>query len=413
MNREPSKHSTSDNEVLVRVANVSRKFCRNLKKSLWYGIKDVVRELNPFPPASNKGRQSGAERQDQSSLRDGEFWAVNNVSFELRRGECIGLIGRNGAGKTTLLRMLNGLIKPDRGRIEMHGRVGALIALGAGFNPILTGRENIYVNGAILGLTKQEIDAKMEQIIEFAGVDEFIDAPVQSYSSGMQVRLGFAVATAIEPEILLLDEVLAVGDVSFRVRCYNRLRDMLPTTAVIFVSHSMWELSKICSQILVMDKGATAFSGSVREGIKKYNSLNANKRATGESLVADKDANIASFSLLRLHASSATMESEVHVSLEVEAIEGCGEVRFRLAFFDSAEIPVAEWDSLDRDERFHLQKGMNTYDLAIMGIRLVAGNYRLVLVLTDPNDQGYYLRIDQGMNVALSPRAATGIAYRI
>src|SRR5206468_4283587 len=199
-----------DGNVLVHVEHVSRRFCRNLRRSLWYGIQDIARDLNPFGRNSSGG---------SSSLRKDEFWAVNDVSFELRRGECLGLIGRNGAGKTTLLKMLNGLIKPDCGCIEIRGRVGALIALGAGFNPILTGRENIYVNGAVLGLTKREIDEKIEEIIDFAEIREFIDSPVQSYSSGMQVRLGFAMASSLNPDILLLDEVLAVGDMGFQAKC--------------------------------------------------------------------------------------------------------------------------------------------------------------------------------------------------
>ena len=162
---------------------------------------------------------------------DEGVWAVNNVSFA--QAECLGLIGRNGAGKTTLLKMLNGLIKPDAGRIEMRGRVGALIALGAGFNPILTGRENIYVNGSVLGLTKKEIGAKLDEIVDFAEIGDFIDTPVQNYSSGMAVRLGFAVASSIRPDVLLIDEVLAVGDISFVLRCLNRV-ELLPTTACLF-----------------------------------------------------------------------------------------------------------------------------------------------------------------------------------
>ena len=162
-------------DSLVQVKGVSKKFCRDLKKSLWYGVRDIAAELNPF---QSRNEESGDKQFEAGksispiyqALREGEFWAVKDVSFELRRGECLGLIGRNGAGKTTLLKMLNGLIKPDHGRIEMHGRVGALIALGAGFNPILTGRENIYVNGAVLGLTKREIDEKVDEIIDFAEI---------------------------------------------------------------------------------------------------------------------------------------------------------------------------------------------------------------------------------------------------
>ena len=154
---------TSSADVLVKVDGVSKKFCRSFKRSLWYGVQDVAAELNPFARSRN-------EKESSEELREGEFWAVNDVSFELRRGECLGLIGRNGAGKTTLLKMLNGLIKPDRGHIEMRGRVGALIALGAGFNPILTGRENIYVNASILGLAKGEINEKIDDIIDFAEI---------------------------------------------------------------------------------------------------------------------------------------------------------------------------------------------------------------------------------------------------
>lgn len=162
-------------DVLVRVDGVSKKFCKSLKRSLIYGAKDVWTEL------------SGGGKHDE--LREGEFWAVKDISFELKRGECLGLIGHNGAGKSTLLKMLNGLIKPDQGCIEMRGRIGALIELGAGFNPILTGRENIYNKGAVLGFTKKEIDAKYDAIVDFAEIEEFIDMPVQNYSSGMKVRL--------------------------------------------------------------------------------------------------------------------------------------------------------------------------------------------------------------------------------
>lgn len=249
-------------EVLIKVDKVSKKFCRNLKKSLWYGIHDLAGEVI--------GRNGNHAR-----LRPEEFWAVNDLSFELRRGECLGLIGRNGAGKTTLLKMLNGLIKPDRGRIEMRGRVGALIALGAGFNPVLTGRENIYVNGSVLGLSKREIDAKIDEIIDFAEIEEFIDSPVQSYSSGMQVRLGFAVATALNPDVLLIDEVIAVGDSSFRSKCYNRIDRMRKRCSVILVSHNMEHIGRVCNSGFVLHKGVVGFCGSTEKAIGIYNSINS------------------------------------------------------------------------------------------------------------------------------------------
>ena len=215
---------------------------------------------------------SSAATAPSSSFATNEFWAVDNVSFEVQRGECLGLIGRNGAGKTTLLKMLNGLIKPDRGRIEMRGRVGALIALGAGFNPILTGRENIYVNGAVLGLSKKEIDAKYDEIVDFAEIGEFIDAPVQSYSSGMNVRLGFAIATALNPDVLLLDEVLAVGDANFQAKCYRRIGNVLKNSAVILVSHYAHHITKICDKAILLDHGRSRLCGAPTDVLIEYNS---------------------------------------------------------------------------------------------------------------------------------------------
>jgi len=233
-------------EVLIKVENVSKKFCKDLKRSLWYGMTDIARSVMGGAPAEN--------------LREGEFWAVRDVSFEVRRGECLGLIGHNGAGKSTLLKMLNGLINPDEGRIEMHGKIGALIELGAGFNPILTGRENVYNNGAVLGFSKAEIDQKFDDIVAFAEIEEFIDMPVQNYSSGMKVRLGFAIASQMEPDILLVDEVLAVGDVGFRIKCYNEIYRMMNKAAVIFVSHSMPQVGKVCTRGILLKDGKTNFS---------------------------------------------------------------------------------------------------------------------------------------------------------
>jgi len=246
-------------DTLVKVEGISKKFCRSLKKSLWYGMQDLGNEMI--------GKRHGGNGE----LRTDEFWAVNDVSFELKRGECLGLIGSNGAGKSTLLKMLNGLIKPDTGRITMHGRVGALIELGAGFNPILSGRENIYVNGSVLGFTKEEIDRKIDAIIDFSEIEEFIDSPVQSYSSGMKLRLGFAVAAQMEPDVLLIDEVLAVGDVGFRAKCFNAIYNLMGKAAVIFVAHSMPQISRICSDILVINHGECAFQGKeISKGIDHY-----------------------------------------------------------------------------------------------------------------------------------------------
>lgn len=244
-------------EVLIRVEGLGKKFCKNLKKSLLYGVQDVAQSLVGI--------------QSKRDLRKEEFWVLKDINFELKRGDCLGLLGHNGAGKSTLLKVLNGLIKPDEGQVTIKGRVGALIELGAGFNPILTGRENIYNNASVLGFSKKETDEKLEEIIDFSEIREFIDAPVQSYSSGMKVRLGFAVAAQMEPDVLFIDEVLAVGDVGFRVKCLNRISELLNTCAVIYVSHSMPQVARISNRAMMLDNGGVEYFGSdIGYGIQLY-----------------------------------------------------------------------------------------------------------------------------------------------
>jgi len=252
--------ATAPSDVLLSVDKASKRFCRGLKRSLLYGLSDIASDFNPLKTGDG-----------EVALRKDEFWALRNVSCELRRGECLGLIGRNGAGKTTLLKILTGLIKPDTGRITIRGRVGALIALGAGFNPLLTGRENIYTNGSVLGFTKRRVDRQFDDIVDFAELRDFIDTPFQNYSSGMQVRLGFAVAVRlIQPDVLILDEVIAVGDESFRSKCYQVIGDMLGRCAVIFVSHSMPMINRLSTRVMVLSNGEAVFAGDPAAGIEKY-----------------------------------------------------------------------------------------------------------------------------------------------
>lgn len=249
-------------EILIRVEGVSKKFCRSLRKSLWYGMQDLGVEL------------LGRRHLGHGTLRADEFWVLQEVSFELRRGECLGLIGRNGAGKTTLLRLLNGLIRPDRGRIEIRGRVGALIALGAGFNPILSGRENILVNASILGLSEAEIAAKIEQIVDFSEIGEFLDMPVQNYSSGMAVRLGFAVAVSLEPEIMLVDEVLAVGDSAFQRKCFDRIVELQKRgTSFIIVSHNPYQVERLCQRVALLHRGCISLPADGKTTLALYHDL--------------------------------------------------------------------------------------------------------------------------------------------
>jgi len=247
-----------DSELLIEVDQVSKKFCRDLKQSLFYGVQDIATELIG-------GNRNGA------NLRKKEFWALKDISFQLRRGQALGLVGSNGAGKSTLLRIISGLIKPDTGRVEVRGRIAPLIALGAGFNPILTGRENIYANMSILGLSKQEIEERFPDVIDFSEIGDAIDAPVQTYSSGMAARLGFACAVHIEPDVLLIDEVLSVGDIKFKMKCHHRLALLREKgTAFILVSHNQYNILNVCETSLYLAKGQLILSGETETIIRKY-----------------------------------------------------------------------------------------------------------------------------------------------
>ena len=268
-----------DSEVVVSVKGVSKKFCRDLKSSLFYGVQDIATEL------------IGGQRESDK-LRQKEFWALNDVSFELRRGEAVGLVGPNGSGKTTLLRIISGLIRPDTGSVEVNGRLAPLIALGAGFNPILTGRENIYANMSILGVSKKEIDERFQDVVDFAEIGEAIDAPVQSYSSGMAARLGFASAIHTNPEILLIDEVLAVGDMRFRIKCYRRLAKLREQgTSFVLVSHDPNSILSVCDLGVYLLRGEVIATGDTHLIMKKYEEdlfLKEAERSTGSLFLPEK-----------------------------------------------------------------------------------------------------------------------------
>ena len=359
-------------EVLVSVEGVSKKFSRNYKKSLWYGLIDTIRKI--FGIKANK------------ALRKSEFWAVRNISFTLNRRDCIGLIGHNGAGKSTLLKMLNGLIPPDEGRIEMRGRVNALIELGAGFDPILTGRENIYNNGSVLGFSKKEIDDKLDAIIEFSEIGDFIDSPVQNYSSGMKVRLGFAVAAQMEPDILIIDEVLAVGDIGFVLKCLNRIDSLLKNAAIIFVSHSMPQVARICTELLLMKNGRTIFqSTDVSEGIDQYYSQFKIQHTTFA------DTNIISIKSFLINGQVTEQEELLKINrlddliLEIglDIPEQYQNPHLSVAFFDKEMRNVAQ---IIRDESMPEIVNINgniLIKLTIPEIQFSKGIYSITLTLSD------------------------------
>ncbi len=242
-------------ETLVQVEKVRKKFCRSLDASLRYGLRDVACEL------------LGRDRKPDH-LRAGEYWAVKDVSFSIRRGEGLALIGRNGAGKSTLLRLIGGRLKLDGGWIRTRGRIASITEVGTGFDPTQTGLENIFNAAAVLGISVRQTRRLIDEVIDFAELREFIDTPVQSYSTGMKARLGFAVAAQVRPDILLVDEALAVGDVAFRRKCLNHMSDYLRRGgSLVVVSHDLYSMQCVSSRCLVLERGSLVFDGAVEKGI--------------------------------------------------------------------------------------------------------------------------------------------------
>ena len=245
----------------IEVKNISKQYQIGVTKERPDGLKDLVGD-----------RLRGFFRRKLHLHEHSEvFWALKNVSFEIKAGEIVGIIGQNGSGKSTLLKILSRITEPTRGQAIIKGRIGSLLEVGTGFQPELTGRENIYLSGAILGMRKREIDRKLDEIVAFSGVEKFIDTPVKRYSSGMYVRLGFAVAAHLEPEILLVDEVLAVGDSQFQKKCVSKMQDVgKQGRTVLFVSHSMPTITRLCQRAILLNGGLVSHDGPAHQVVSTY-----------------------------------------------------------------------------------------------------------------------------------------------
>jgi len=314
------------------------------------------------------------------------IWALRDVTHEIRRGEVVGVIGGNGAGKSTLLKILSRITTPTEGEVEIHGRVGSLLEVGTGFHPDLTGRENIFLNGAILGMRKAEIERKFDDIVRFAEIDEFIDTPVKHYSSGMYVRLGFAVAAQMEPEILIVDEVLAVGDIHFQRKCLGKLDDVARSgRTVLFVSHNMAAIQRLCTSALLLQHGKLIRVGDVRSTVAAY--LGGEARGGFAAAARSGDAQIL----------SADLEDATGAPLENPA---CGEpivcrirftlpqrspgVRIGIGVLSCDGVPIFTTNTADAG--FPCPSGPGDFEarMTIPADTLLAGDFHLALCLWNP-----------------------------
>jgi len=351
----------------VKVAGVSKRFSRDLRTSLRYGVQDIMGEFSPFP------------RRDVN-LRPSEFWALRDVSFEIQAGDALAVIGGNGAGKSSLLKLLNGVMKPDTGEIRVAGRVGALIELGTGFHPTLTGRENIQVNAALLGLPKRQLDEIVDQITDFAELGEFIDAPLQDYSSGMYVRLGYAIAAHLQPDILLADEVLTVGDPAFQRKCIQHMLRFLGSGGtMILVSHNLYLVQTVCARCIVLEGGKMAFDGSTVEGVKYYFDSKTNlERPTSAAGIAAPSSEtpivIEDVELVPVNGSDVYSEAPTRVVLHYNALDDVEAANWGFSFW-TADLGVcigAAWRTCSPNR---LKRGRGELCAVLPHLSLTAGTY--------------------------------------
>lgn len=325
-------------------------------------------------------------RRSVDALEEQEFWALKDVSFEVQPGEALGIIGPNGAGKSTALKLLTKILKPTMGRSVVRGRVGALIEIAAGFHPDLTGRENLYLQGAILGMTRAEVARKLDGMVEFSGIRDFIDTPVKRYSSGMNARLGFAIAAHVDPDVLLIDEVLAVGDFAFQQKCFARLAEFRKSgAAIVFVSHNMQAIVSLCDKALLLRPGRSPILASVGEVAALYASPDGQ---AVDSRIRIEDAGIvecasgapirkaiAPQTALTLEASIIANDTLPRCRLGFEIIRNDGLVMFNGSPMVDGEAAIDLEPGMQLDLRIHFRANV------------LRGTYRVVLHLTDANKQ--------------------------
>ena len=358
----------------IAVERLSKRYSRSLRRSLWYGVQDISKEI--------AGRGQHAER-----LRPSEFWALRDVSFTVGRGETVGLIGHNGAGKTSLLKLINGLIKPTTGKIAVYGSVRALIALDFGFNPVLTGRENVKVASAVLGMGGREIERRLEEIIEFSELGDFIDTPVRTYSSGMAARLGFSIAVHTQPDILLVDEVLAVGDLNFAIKCYRKISEFRNNGgSIVLVSHNAYSIRSNCDRVVWIEHGAVQEIGPTADVCDAYEVAVAKQ----DSAASDEEYSDGSVVLSAIRHPDAIESGEpFSVELELDVLRPLERPIVALSFSTLAGQPVVANVSATDDAELRLEPGRNVVRVTYEELPLTRGIYGVNVVVAERtiNDQ--------------------------
>jgi homopolymeric O-antigen transport system ATP-binding protein len=400
----------------IVVENLSKRYLighRFASRDKWSTLRDVVgREFRNF---TRKAADVIHGRQVVQGDEIEEFWALKDVNFEVKQGEVLGLIGRNGAGKSTLLKILSRITEPTNGRISLNGRVASLLEVGTGFHPELTGRENIFLNGAILGMTQREISKKFDEIVTFAEVEKFLETPVKHYSSGMYVRLAFAVAAHLEPEILIVDEVLAVGDAEFQKKCLGKMDESSRKEGrtVLFVSHNMEVILKLCTRGIFFESGSITTCGDVKEAVATY--LRGQPTSPRVVDLSDRVRPPHCTGIARVIGASTpdansgwSLPFGQHLSLDVSinAPSSVTQVGVTIALFSARGFEIATWSNKFGKVELSVRPGANTFRIQFQNLRLLPGQYSFGISLRDGRGGEDYVHEAVLFEITSTPEAA-------
>lgn len=369
-------------ESIIKIINLNKQYRLGKVGARTFG-SDVMRWWSRLQgredPLSKVGVENSLGKKDRSEY----IWALKDIDLEIKQGEVFGIVGKNGAGKSTLLKILSRVTLPTSGSITVYGRIASLLEVGTGFHPELTGRENIFLNGAILGMTKAEIRSKFDEIVDFSGVERYIDTPVKRYSSGMYVRLAFAVAAHLEPEILVVDEVLAVGDVEFQKKALGKMNSISTGEGrtVLFVSHNMESIRNLCSKGILLSNGTIRDRGSISDVIQTYESL-TNEIRRPEFVINKGDLKLVNYSIQsEEHDNNLVTFKDAMLNFIVESSASYNDASVAVCFDDIQGRRITSFWNLFQDEKIRIKEGLNKINVEIKNIALSPGEYYIVFYI--------------------------------
>ena len=381
---------------IIEIRGIGKKYNISHQRGGYIALRDILANIlrSPFKFAKHKAKQIVGITTKE------DFWALRDINFDVMPGEVIGIIGANGAGKSTLLKILTGITPPTEGEIKMRGRVASLLEVGTGFHPELTGRENIFLNGAILGMTKKEIARKFDEIVAFSGVEKFLDTPVKYYSSGMYVRLAFSVAAHMEPDILLVDEVLAVGDAEFQSKCLGKMEEVTQQSGrtILFVSHNMGAIQKLCKRTILLRKGKIEMFGDTTQVIDFYLNKGAINSVSEFNVDTNKDAQVSKISILNKDGTPAArlpVSEPFSIKINYEVMQGIAGATISIMVYTNGELLLLSSESDTTEKLTRYEPGSFETTVHIPAFLFNTGTYFFDVRIHKPG----HLLIDHKQNI--------------